>query len=221
MKTADPTPLRLPPGDETRTALILAATAIFIDEGFRAARVQDIAQRAGVRLSAINYHFGGKEGLYRGVLQHHAELALSRTPLPAPDPAHPRAAFEAAVRTLVRRFLDPAGESRIAALLMRELVNPTEALTMMIERFTRPQAQMLRPIIAAVLGPRATDEQLSRAMLSVLSQCMVYISARPLILQVMPVALSGDELVERVAKHIVAFSWGGLNALRAELESAE
>lgn len=214
----DSTPSRLPPGDETRTALIAAATDVFIDEGFRAARVQDIAQRAGVRLSAINYHFGGKDGLYRTVLRHHADLAIGRTPLPAPDPAHPREAFEAAVRTLVRRFLDPEGESRIAALMVREMVNPTDALTMMIEHFTRPQAMLLRPLITAVLGAQASDEQIGRVMLSVLGQCMAYVTARPLITQVMPAVLAGEDLVERVVRHITTFSWGGLMALREELE---
>ncbi|GAA5175800.1 CerR family C-terminal domain-containing protein [Niveibacterium umoris] len=219
MPSTPTTTQRTPPGEETRTALLAAATVIFIEEGFRAARVQDIAQRAGVRLSAINYHFGGKDGLYRAVLQHHAELAVSRTPFPPPDPTHPHAAFEAAVRTLVRRFLDPASESRIAALMLRELVNPTEALGMMIERFTRPQMQQFRPIVAAVLGPRASEEQVARAMFSVLSQCMGYISARPLVERLMPVALAGDDLVERIAAHITHFSWGGLIALRDALEN--
>lgn len=208
-------------GDETRNALIGAATSLFIEEGFRAARVQDIAQRAGVRLSAINYHFGGKDGLYRAVLQHHAELAISRTPLPTPDPAHPREAFEMAVHALVKRFLDPAGGSRIAALMLRELVNPTDALGMMIERFSRPQLAMFRPIVTAVLGPRASEELVARAMFSVLSQCMGYISARPLVAQVMPVLIDGDDWVERIAAHIAHFSWGGLMALRDALESSQ
>ena len=66
------------PGQQTRTALIDVATEMFLADGFKAARVADIAQQAGVRLSAINYHFGSKEGLYLAVLQHHADLACSR-----------------------------------------------------------------------------------------------------------------------------------------------
>jgi AcrR family transcriptional regulator len=38
--------------------------------GYQAARVQNITRSAGLGLSAINYHFGGKEGLYRAVLSH-------------------------------------------------------------------------------------------------------------------------------------------------------
>lgn len=218
MKTDHAGRMPSPAGDETRAALIAAATDVFIEQGYRAARVQDLAQRAGVRLSAINYHFGGKSGLYRAVLAHHAGQTIERTPLPPPDPADPRAAFERAVRMLVQRFIQPQGESRIAALLVREMVNPTEALPMMIESFTRPQFRLLLPIIAGALGPRANEEQAARALLSVLGQCLAYVTARPLISQVMPMALAGEDLIERIAQHIITFSWGGLMALRDELE---
>jgi len=209
---------RSPAGDDTRAALIASATAIFIEEGFRAARVQDVAKQAGVRLSAINYHFGGKSGLYRAVLQHHANQIVSRAPLPPPDTANPRKSFEVAVRTLVRRFIDPDGDSQLAALMIRELVNPTEALTMMIDHFSRPQIQLMHALIAGVLGPRASDEQIARAILSLFGQCLAYVTARPLITQVMPAVLAGEEIVERITQHVTTFSWGGLMALRDELE---
>lgn len=191
---------------------------MFISEGYRAARVQDVANRAGVRLSAINYHFGGKSGLYRAVLQYHAAQAVSRTPFPEPNPAHPREAFEDAVRTMVRRFINPEGDSQLAALMIRELVNPTEALGMMVESFSRPQMALLQPLVASVLGPRAGEEQIARAILSLLGQCLAYVTARPLISQVLPAVIAGDDVVERITRHITTFTWGGLMALRTEQE---
>lgn len=209
-------------GEETREALINAATAVFIDDGYRAARVQNIASRAGHRLSAINYHFGGKEGLYRAVLLHHAEQALRNAPLPAPDQcATPREALQAAIAALVRRFLDPHSGSRIGALMLRELTNPTSALDTLIERFSLPQAKAFRALLAAVLGPAASNETLNRALLSVFGQCMVYVTARPLIERIAPEVLTGDALVARIAAHITDFSWGGLMALKALQENPQ
>lgn len=213
--------LRQAIGDETRSALIDAASGVFIEEGFRAARVQAIAERAGTRLSAINYHFGGKDGLYRAVLQHHAELAISQTPMPEPDLSNPRASLEAGVRTIARRFLDPEGNSRIGTLLLRELMNPTDALTMMIERFARPQSQRFRSLVAAALGPLADEETVSRATLSIMSQCIGYVTMRPLIEHIAPETLAGNELVERIAAQVSTFSWGGLMALRETLEEKQ
>ena len=97
-------------GEDTRGRLIAAATEIFLRDGFRAARVQDIAESAGLRLSAINYHFEGKEGLYLAVLRHHADKALNAEPLQPLDTLLPlRARFDFAVTALVNRMLNESG----------------------------------------------------------------------------------------------------------------
>ena len=57
------------PADLTRQALITAALAVFAEKGFTAGSVRDITRRAKANGAAVNYHFGGKEGLYREVLR--------------------------------------------------------------------------------------------------------------------------------------------------------
>lgn len=214
--TASTRPIsRLALGEETRAALIDAATAIFIEQGLRAARVDDIARRAGQRLSAISYHFGGKENLYLAVLGHHAELALANAPLHDPDPAAPlRQRFGFAVQAIVTRVLGQAGGSQIGPLMLREMVSPTPALQMLIERFMLPQAGQLRALLTEALGADVETEQLSRVLVSVFGQCVVYVTARPAISRLMPELYAGDALVERIANHVAAFSWAGIQALR-------
>jgi TetR/AcrR family transcriptional regulator len=51
--------------ERSRRCLLSAALDEFAAKGFAGARVQDIAQRAGVNKQLISYYFGGKEGLYR------------------------------------------------------------------------------------------------------------------------------------------------------------
>jgi AcrR family transcriptional regulator len=48
---------------------VSAATALFAERGFDGATVEQIAQRAGVNKAMINYHFGGKRGLYAAILK--------------------------------------------------------------------------------------------------------------------------------------------------------
>src|SRR5215210_8289649 len=57
------------PADLTRQALIAAATDVFAESGFTGGSVRLITQKAKANQAAINYHFGGKEGLYREVLK--------------------------------------------------------------------------------------------------------------------------------------------------------
>jgi len=52
----------------TRDALMSAATELFAQRGFAGARTEEIARRAGVNKAMINYHFGGKTGLYQTIL---------------------------------------------------------------------------------------------------------------------------------------------------------
>jgi len=55
--------------ERSRRLLLDAALDEFAAKGFAGARVQDIADRAGVNKQLINYYFGGKEGLYRALTE--------------------------------------------------------------------------------------------------------------------------------------------------------
>jgi TetR/AcrR family transcriptional regulator len=53
--------------ERTRERILEAALAEFGAKGYAGARVNQIAQRAGVNGQLISYYFGGKEGVYREV----------------------------------------------------------------------------------------------------------------------------------------------------------
>ncbi len=53
----------------TKDKIIEEATELFADNGFDGASVRLIAQKAGVNLAAINYHFSNKQNLYYEVLR--------------------------------------------------------------------------------------------------------------------------------------------------------
>ena len=53
---------------DTRTRLLDAAAPLFARDGFDAVSIRDIAGAADVNVAAVNYHFQGKENLYREVL---------------------------------------------------------------------------------------------------------------------------------------------------------
>jgi TetR/AcrR family transcriptional regulator len=53
--------------DATRSAILDAAEAIFLEKGFGNTATSEIAARAGVTKSLIHHHFGSKDGLWREV----------------------------------------------------------------------------------------------------------------------------------------------------------
>lgn len=54
--------------DATRESLLAAGSELFGAHGFDGVSVETIAAAAGVNKAMINYHFGGKRGLYRSIL---------------------------------------------------------------------------------------------------------------------------------------------------------
>ncbi|HEX4922901.1 MAG TPA: TetR/AcrR family transcriptional regulator [Bdellovibrionales bacterium] len=59
--------------DPTRDVLIKAGRKLFAKHGLDGVTVRDIAQEAGVNVAAVSYHFEGKEGLYRAVIEEFAK----------------------------------------------------------------------------------------------------------------------------------------------------
>jgi len=53
---------------DTRERILAAALDAFSEQGFDGARTRDIASRAGVNLSLLQYHFGGKPKLWRAAV---------------------------------------------------------------------------------------------------------------------------------------------------------
>jgi len=55
--------------EATRESLLSAATDLFAEHGFDGVRVEQIAEVSGINKALINYHFGGKAGLYSAILK--------------------------------------------------------------------------------------------------------------------------------------------------------
>ncbi|MGA8117172.1 MAG: TetR family transcriptional regulator [Actinocatenispora sp.] len=96
---------RLRDAERSRRLLLDAGLHEFADKGYAGARVQDIADRAGVNKQLINYYFGGKDGLYRELCRrwHEREAVID-------DPEVPLA--EVVVRYL-RATLTPPFPARL------------------------------------------------------------------------------------------------------------
>src|ERR1700761_3255548 len=64
-------------GEETRARIITTALRVFGAEGFNKASTRQIAADAGVNPPALQYYFGGKEGLHRACAQFIIDRVLA------------------------------------------------------------------------------------------------------------------------------------------------
>ncbi|OBJ06087.1 TetR family transcriptional regulator [Mycobacterium sp. 1165196.3] len=65
------------PRDERRGQLLIVASDVFVDRGYHAAGMDEIADRAGVSKPVLYQHFSSKLELYLAVLARHVENLVS------------------------------------------------------------------------------------------------------------------------------------------------
>ena len=70
--------LRRARGDDTRLQILEAARDALAEDGAAGTTTRAIADRAGVQLSLVHYHFGGKQQLLAAVLDAENERLLER-----------------------------------------------------------------------------------------------------------------------------------------------
>ncbi|MDR1484715.1 MAG: TetR family transcriptional regulator [Planctomycetaceae bacterium] len=118
---------------ETRSAILHAACELFGEYGFDAVSTRMIADKAGVNLGGIHYHFGSKGGLYEEALKaaHSLETPLSVARLleEMPDLLSTPAGKSHAVYRIVTDYFrrQPLKiESWRRNIIFRELLAPSE-----------------------------------------------------------------------------------------------
>ncbi len=202
----------------THHALLAAATALFAEQGYRDTGVRQIAAKAKANIAAVNYHFGGKQALYQAVLRSQAEQKFSRYPLLSAEDLKkpPEDKLQAIIHALFQRLFDDSTASYAPRLIMRELMDPTDAIDFLVRELVGPQFSQLREVVSEILGP-SPEDTLNRACFSVLGQCLFYKLAQPLASRFAP-ELFHPQSTSDTARHVSLFSLQGLTTCRTAME---
>lgn len=200
-----------------RQSLLEAAGAVFAELGFAKTTVREICKRAGANVASVNYYFGDKERLYREVINHWSKISYQKYPpdldLRADATAEER--LGAFIRSFLFRILDKSQPGWHGKLMAREMTDPTEALNDLMNDIYRPLTKWLDDIVRELLGASATEETIRRCSRSILAQCVYYRHARAVIQRMTPDQQFETEDIERLAKHITAFSLAGVRQAAA------
>ncbi|HEY1966929.1 MAG TPA: TetR family transcriptional regulator [Pseudonocardia sp.] len=101
--------------DTTRSRLLSTAERLFASQGVDTVSLREIIRAAGVRHStAVQYHFGDREGLLSAILEHHcARVDIRRDAMlqqyEADRITDPRSLAAALIRPLAAELTDPRG----------------------------------------------------------------------------------------------------------------
>lgn len=203
-------------GDQTREELVRAAGQLFARHGYRSATVREICREAGANVAAVQYHFGGKQGLYAEVLvSSHRELR-DREPLPRLEQAPtPRAALRAWVGFALRLLLVRRRRHPFAGrLILRELSEPSAALTGLVRQVIQPVREELERVVGALLAEADEPERRARLTTFVLGLCVFHELGRPVLERLGHRPPARRAAVEALADEIAAFALAGIAAAR-------
>ena len=198
----------------TRDRLLGTAARLFADNGFATVSVRDICRDAGANVAAVNYHFGGKQGLYTAVMDAAIETMQATTAAARDAGAHMdgRGRLDAFVKTFLRRTVGLGRESWIHRLMMRELSDPTPVLERVAAEVLRPRLAYLCDAMAEAVGVAPDHPAVVRSAISLTSQ-MHGLMWGERIRTVVPGFEPSADRLDEIADHITRFSLGGLTAV--------
>jgi AcrR family transcriptional regulator len=110
-------------------ALIDAATAVFLEQGYRRTQVADVASRMGLSKGSIYTYVESKEALFDCALRHadHAERIELPESLPVPTPPA-QATLESVQRRLAEDGALPALHAALARARVNDIRNELESV---------------------------------------------------------------------------------------------
>ena len=193
---------------ESSRRLLEAASEEFARHGYAGARIRQIVDAAQMNLAAVNYYFGGKEGLYEATLRF---LATRSAPFAERSDLMPERRLRRHVYALLERFVGVDRPSTLGRILVHEAMHPTAGAGSALAETLVVEVDRVRKILAAC-APEASEADVHHAALGLLGQCVLYLYARE-------PAGRGRDYCKALARRITDFSLGGLQRLRSPIAS--
>jgi len=161
-------PLRsIKPQHETRTRILDAAEAMFMQHGFEGTSMRQLTAEAEVNLAAVNYHFGSKDALIEAVFRRRLDVmnaeriaALQRLEQAANGaPLAPTSIIRAFLGASLRMIEDARGGGRnFTRLLGRTYTDPTKQIRVLIGQLYAPAMQRYKAAFVRALPELPHDE---------------------------------------------------------------
>jgi AcrR family transcriptional regulator len=211
-----PAPRRRRESDQgTRARLLEAAGQVFAEKGFDRATGKEICERACTNTAAVNYHFGGIDGLYVAVIREaRSRLITTEAVLAAvAGKADARAKLEAILELFARGITGPMISSWAPRVLAREMVAPSAAFAE-FEQDTLTRIGILRSIVSELTGLPEEHPAVARGCVGVIGGCFpLFLIDRRLLRRLFPSLGLAPQDAPGLARHLLQFALAGLAAI--------
>lgn len=167
--------------------LLNAAIDLFGRSGFEGASTRAIASACDKPMSAITYHFGGKQGLYLACARHISEILGERIQpvLEGIDALDALSATRREIETALVPLLeagvaivtDPRLDT-VAMFMLREQAAPTEAFDILYSGVMHPLLTSIAGLLAAAANPAIEPERARVLAIMLMGQILMFRTCR-------------------------------------------
>jgi AcrR family transcriptional regulator len=209
--------------DATERRVLRAARALFAERGFHATTMREIAERAGANVASGHYHFGSKRDLYLAVLRatfaevrallERGGVQVDAAQLDRMGPAELERLLARRLELMLGNLLGPP-PSLHGTLMMREMLDPSAALPIVVAEFIEPMLDEMAAIVHR-LAPRLGEDAVVWCVNSIVGQALFYRLTRPASLRILGLEEFTPAYEARLAAHIARFATGGIAAVTA------
>ena len=220
MTPAQPLPAETSPdpatrGESARERILAAAEAVIAEQGYGATSLRRIADRAGVPVTLISYHFGSKLELYRAIFrlrvptiigQRKTGLEIARL-----EPDLDRR-LELVVRALIVQMLGLRKSGHFGTIVAREVVEAGNSERGIFAEMFDPVAEMILKALADCL-PDWTRAEIHYAYNTMLGSMMFFMADTGRIRRLSEGDADPDR-IEEAARHMVEILVAGLRHRR-------
>lgn len=207
----------------TRQRLLEAAGGVFARRGYTGATTEEICREAGVNNASICYYFGGKENLYREVWRRLTERDEEELNQLLGLELPPDEKLLAYLRIILSKILsDDEDARRLQLLVYREMASPSPINQEIFDHYLQSARDLFVGLLDSFFGRPCSPFLINQCFLCLQSSLFWLIDIREkdnLNSENLKGYLNDTTHSEELAANLLAFSMGGMRALRDSLTS--
>jgi AcrR family transcriptional regulator len=172
-------------GEDTRRRMVETAMDLFAAHGFEGVSTRSLAEAAGVNLPAIQYYFGGKEGLFRAAVDRIIQRIAERMEPAADRASAVLAEGEVPCRILLERLyemldaflalmLDDQRPEREKLFIVRAEIERSSMLEPLHQTLQRYTFGPCTALVARLIRCPVDDEKTIARTLAILGQIVIF-----------------------------------------------
>jgi AcrR family transcriptional regulator len=196
------------PTVDSETKILMAAERVFAEKGLKGARVKEIADLSGVNPALINYYFGGKENLYRTVIENF----FVRVERLAVSVMEQEEDVISKLRALIEFGIDLLGENEyVSRIFVREFVDSGPYSEMLIKTYLRRIFSTARKLVSPETERgKENESRIMHFIFSALGSMVLFYISGPVIKEIWKRDVFTKKMIEERKREVINLIFNGI-----------